>query len=295
MNDRFTSVGVVGLGLIGGSLCRAFSAAGRRVVGVDADSSVPLKTMAAGACALAGTDPALLRECGAVFLALYPHEAVRFARKNAAVFQKGALVVDCCGIKEPVCGPLFSLAKENGFFFLGGHPMAGTEKSGFDASDSKLFEGASFLLVPGETPEPIAKEAEKLILSAGFARVVRTTPEEHDRLIAFTSQLPHVIACSYVMSPSYPRHGGFSAGSLRDVSRVAHLSPEMWSQLFLDNRGPLTAEISELIGHLEALRAAMVRGDRGELRALLQKARETHDRFEPDGADAPQRKEGYTE
>ncbi|MDR3551669.1 MAG: prephenate dehydrogenase [Clostridia bacterium] len=266
------TIGVVGLGLIGGSLCRALSRVGHCVLGVDNDPRVVSAAIESGAVAQAGAEPELLARAETVFIALYPHETIEFVRKNAAVFRRGAVVIDCCGVKEPVCGALFAQAETSGFTFMGGHPMAGIERSGFEASSADLFEGASFLLVPGAAQEETVREAESLILSAGFARVVRTTPQEHDRMIAYTSQLPHVLACAYVMSPCCPRHDGFSAGSFRDVSRVAHLSADMWAQLFIDNRAPLCAELDTLIANIEKIRDAAGAGDVRQLQALLAEA-----------------------
>lgn len=270
-------IGIAGLGLIGGSLAKAFRRAGYRVAGYDRSGDVVRAAREAGAADEAAAQPAVLRQADITFVALYPQATVDFVRREAALF-RSRIVVDCCGVKGPVCAALFPFARENGFIFIGGHPMAGTEESGFSAARAALFDGASFLLVPEQsTPAAAVEAVSKAVCAAGFARVVPATPEQHDRMIAFTSQLPHVIACAYVQSPAFAECAGFSAGSLRDVSRVAHINAPLWSELFLENRTALCAQIDGLIANMEALRDAVGQADSGRLCALLQAARERKD------------------
>jgi prephenate dehydrogenase len=156
--------------------------------------------------------------------------------------------------------------------------MAGTERSGFAAASDSLFSGASFIMTPDQGVDGNVLDAAKsVVLKAGFGRVVVTTPEHHDRMIAFTSQLPHALACSYVKSECCPGHKGYSAGSYRDVSRVAHLDPELWADLFLDNRQALGVELDGLIKNLGDIRAAVGSGDRETLAKLLGDARKIKD------------------
>ena len=151
--------------------------------------------------------------------------------------------------------------------------MAGKEKNGFDVSDADLFLNASAILIPGDAPAEAVKRVADLTKKIGFGRVVYATPEEHDRMIAFTSQLPHVLACAYVFSPQCPKHEGFSAGSYRDVSRVANINASLWSELFIENKEPLLLEIQTLIDNLKEIKEGIEKGDREELAALLHQAR----------------------
>lgn len=188
-------------------------------------------------------------------------------------------MTDVCGIKGGVCGRLSALAAAHGFIYVGGHPMAGKELSGFEASDAGLFYNASYILVPGEAPQAAVQTLAGLAEAMGFGTIQCCTAQKHDRMIAYTSQVPHVLACAYVMSPRCAMHGGFSAGSYRDVSRVARINAELWADLFLSNREELTDELSELIRNIEDIRDAVARGDREKTVALLSAAREKKEKF----------------
>lgn len=265
---------IVGLGLIGGSLAKAIQKyAGFAPAGIDRDPAAVRSALECGAITREGTDEDL-KSADLLLLSLYPQAAVRFVEEHLASIRPGCLVTDTCGIKSALCPRLAQLAKENGFLFVGGHPMAGREKSGFSMSDADLFLGASYLLVPCGAPQSAVEEMKDFAKVLGFARTVETTPEEHDRMIAFTSQLPHVLACAYVMSPQCPRHDGFSAGSYRDVSRVANINETMWTELFLENREALVEELDILTGHIGEIRDAIDALDADSLRALLRKGRE---------------------
>lgn len=270
-------IGIAGLGLIGGSLAKAFTKAGYAVVGFDTDKKTVATAIEDNAVAVGGCEPTVLCDCDFVFVALYPDGIINFVENNHTVLKKGAVVVDCCGIKGEVCKRLFADDFKD-ITFIGAHPMAGTERSGFEASFPGLFNGASFIITPKEGTDPKKIETlKKLVFSVGFGRTVITTPENHDRMIAFTSQIPHVLACSYVLSPCCPKHHGFSAGSYRDISRVAHINASLWAQLFIDNKDALTAEINTLIDNMTAIRDAVKSEDRQSLEKLLQRAREAKD------------------
>lgn len=281
MEDGFSGfkIGVAGLGLIGGSLARAFKNAGFYVAGFDIDKTSVDAAIKGNAVDEGETNPSGIFDCDCLFIALYPDGIIDFVTASASCFKKGAAVIDCCGIKGDICEKLFDVANGADFTFIGGHPMAGTEQNGFKASSSTLFRGASFILTPRDGEDEILlHKIEALISKAGFGRVVFTTPKHHDRLIAFTSQLPHVIACAYVMSPSCPEHEGYSAGSFSDVARVAHINPELWSELFTDNSAQLCEEIDIMINNMKSIRNAAASGNRKELAALLQKARDIKDK-----------------
>ncbi|ADU28150.1 Prephenate dehydrogenase [Ethanoligenens harbinense YUAN-3] len=270
MDVPFTRAGVAGLGLIGGSLALALRQAGLSVTGYDIDTATVRAANTADIAA--STTPDALFDTDILFIALYPDATIDFVRTHAARIKQGGLVVDCCGIKTRVVEALTTVAAENGFTFIGGHPMAGSEFGGFGAARADLFAGASFLLTPPDPQMPQLAPLETLLRRIGCVPNV-TDPAHHDRMIAFTSQLPHALACAYVLSSSCPGHAGFSAGSYRDVSRVAHINPTLWAELFLENRDAFCAEMDEMIDHLQTLRNAAAADNRKSLEDLLKKAR----------------------
>lgn len=263
---------VVGLGLIGGSIAKALKQhTGHRVYGIDKDEDALLDACSCGAIdGKAG--PIELARADVLYLCVYPQGALAFMEEHGGALKENCIVTDTCGIKTAVCTGMEKLAPLGRYVFVAGHPMAGKEKSGFSASDPSIFVGASYLIAPCAAPEWAVGEVEALALSMGFGRIVRTTPEHHDRMIAFTSQVPHVLACAYVLSPRCKDHKGFSAGSYRDVSRVADINDALWAKLFLDNREALTGELDQLIGDLQRFREAIAAGKEEPLQALLRKA-----------------------
>lgn len=263
---------IVGLGLIGGSLARALSGAGHRVLAVETDEDALLDAQSLG-CVEHAAGPEDLKIAQLVILAVPPRAAVAFLRQQGPLLGEQCLVTDCCGVKGSICRQAQALQTLPGhrYAFVGGHPMAGKEKWGFSSGDASLFRGASWLLVRGEAPDWAVDRAVELVRAVG-AKPVFTTPEEHDRVVAYTSQLPHVLACAYVMSPRCGEHKGFSAGSYRDVSRVADINSPLWAQLFLENRESLCGELDELMKNLSRLRERIAAGDREGLTALLEQA-----------------------
>lgn len=267
------TVGIVGLGLIGGSLAKAYKAAGHRVFAADIDASVTGFAVMAGA-----SDGELTAEnlpaCELILLAVYPAAAARYLEENAPLIDKNAVVIDCCGIKREICEAGFRIAKEYGFLFVGGHPMAGTHFSGFKYSRASLFKGAPMVLVPPVLDNMQMIDRVRALLAAPeFGSFSVTTAEKHDEMIAFTSQLAHVVSNAYVKSPTAGSHKGFSAGSYKDLTRVAWLNAEMWTELFLDNRDHLMEEIDGLTAELQKYRDALAAGDRETLCALLEEGK----------------------
>lgn len=274
LNDKNLTVGIVGLGLIGGSMAKAAHSCGHRVLGCDKAPEVMAQALAEGVLAGELTESAL-GECDLLLLALYPQAAVEHLTRWAPAVGRQCVVIDLCGVKRAVCGPLEQLARQHGFLYLGGHPMAGMEKSGYGVSRGDLFQKASMILTPApDFPAPVLERVENWFLSLGFGRVQRSTPEEHDRIIALTSQLAHVISCAYIGSPTALGFLGFSAGSFQDMTRVARLDEDMWTELFLDDEDFLTAELEELIGHLTDYRNALRAKDTQRLHDLLKEGRE---------------------
>lgn len=264
-------IAVVGLGIIGGSYCKAIKKyTDHYVIGINR-SPLPLeKAYNCGAIDKIGT-PDDLGDADLVILGVYPGAAVQFIENNGDKIKKGAIVTDTSGIKTEICKDLTHLSHKYGFTFVGVHPMAGKEKNGFDVSDADLYRGASCIVIPCDANEDEVKVVSDFHLSLGFGGIKISTPEEHDRMISFTSQLPHILACAYVLSPNCMNHKGFSAGSYRDVSRVANINAELWSELFLDNKEPLLKELDTLINNIQSMEKAISNNDKEKLMALLNK------------------------
>lgn len=277
-------IGIVGLGLIGGSMAKAVKAKTKHtVIGYEIDCEVLHRAQEEGAIDYEGNDD-LLQTLDLLLVALYPGQAVEFIRAKADWIRPGCMVIDLCGVKGYICGALGPFCAQRGIVFIGGHPMAGREFSGYDAAQAGLFQGASMLLVPTEAGSARQAEAFKpFFRSLGFEKVVVTTAENHDRMIAFTSQLAHVVSNAYVKSPEAEKHDGYSAGSYKDLTRVARLNDGMWSELFLCNREALLDELNGIIGHLEEYRDALEKGDRDGLQRLLKAGSDRKKRIDRDG------------
>lgn len=263
------TAGIVGLGLIGGSMAKAYSQAGHRVLGHDTDRNILSFAQISGAVSEYLTSENIC-ECDIILIAIFPKDAAEFLRANAPYISKSSVVIDCCGTKENICRTGFELAEKYGFLYAGGHPMAGTHYSGFSASTPELFSGAPMVIVPPVYDDiELLDRIKSLLAPLGFGNISVTTASEHDKTIAFTSQLAHVVSNAYIKSPTAGRHAGFSAGSYRDMTRVAWLNPTMWAELFLENGENLVFEIDTLIAELEKYRNAIASGDRDGLYRLL--------------------------
>jgi prephenate dehydrogenase len=268
-------IGIVGLGLIGGSIAKAIKQnTEHEVFGTDLQDSVIFKAQLLEAIDGRLTEE-LIGECDYIILALYPGATVEYVKAHRSSFKKGAVVIDCCGVKEAVCSEIYPVAAEEGFSYVGGHPMAGIEFSGFEHSQKGLFKHASMVLTP-QTDMTIQEmeRLKRLWDSMGFNHVQLSTPEEHDRIIAFTSQLAHVVSSAYVKSPTSLKHKGFSAGSYKDLSRVAKLNETMWTELFMLNRVNLITEIDGMIERLQQYRDAISEGKEKDLWDLLHEGTE---------------------
>lgn len=268
------TVGVVGLGLIGGSIAKAIKYnTDNKVIGFDIDENVVLKARLLGAIDEEMTEQKI-SECDIIITGLYPEATKKYITDNAQKFKKGAIVLDTCGVKEYVCEDMYRVARKNGFTFIGAHPMAGLHLSGFEHSKVTMFSNASMLLVPSaDTGINELEIVRKLFYAIGFTNIQNTTPEEHDRIIAFTSQLAHVVSNAYVKSPSAKLHKGFSAGSYKDLTRVAKLNEVMWTELFLENRENLIFEIDTIIENLTEYSKALKEDNADKLEKLLRDGR----------------------
>ncbi len=267
------NVGILGLGLIGGSLARAYSKAGHKVYAYDQDTSM------LGFAQLAGVVNGVLEgeaitSCELILLAIYAKGSVDWLEGNCERISTNTTVIDCCGIKQGICERCFPLAKEHGFTFIGGHPMAGSHNSGFKYSRSNLFQGAPMVLVPPRFDDPeLLQHAEELLSPCNFGSFSVTTAAEHDKMIAFTSQMPHIVSNAYIKSPTASSHKGFSAGSYKDLTRVAWLNPQMWAELFLSNKENILFELNSYIESLQKYKDALIREDENHLIALLDEGR----------------------
>ncbi len=271
--------GIVGLGLIGGSFARGYAQAGVRVLAWDPDEDV---MVAASMGTVSGElNDETLGECDIIVLACYPEACIEWLEAHAQALADatdteaimGPVVIDTVGIKGIVCERAFNLARENGFYFVGAHPMAGTQFSGYAHSRADLFEGAPLVLVPPAVDDSLKLEllsqVREMVRPLGFGKFSVTSAEEHDHVIAFTSQLAHVVSNAYVKSPTAQEHHGFSAGSYRDLTRVAHLNASMWAELMTDNAQYLSQELTYLIDSLAAYRDALEKKDKEQLKELL--------------------------
>lgn len=263
------NVGILGLGLIGGSFARVYYAAGHTVYACERDQSILDFAIMEGVV----TAP-LTREniatCDLVLLAVPPQGIIDFVLEMAPYIGPHPLVLDCCGVKREVCAACFPLAKVYGFTFVGGHPMAGTQYAGYRYSKANMFHNAPMVIVPPDFDDILLLDRVKELLApAGFARVSVTTAEDHDEMICFTSQMIHILSNAYIKSPTARGHKGFSAGSYKDMTRVAWLDPNMWSELLLDNRDNLLRELDFYLGSLAEYRQALLDNDRERMRQLL--------------------------
>lgn len=266
-------VGVLGLGLIGGSLARAYALEGHTVYAIQRNESMLSFAMLAGAVH-GKLEEATIPECDLLLLAIYPDGSASWLERNAHLVSPKALVIDCCGIKENICSRCFPLAEKYGFTFVGGHPMAGSQFSGFKYSRADLFDGAPMVLVPPTFSDmQLLDRVKKALEPCHFGSFSVCTAQEHDKLIAFTSQMPHILSNAFIKSPTALDHKGFSAGSYKDLTRVAWLNAPMWAELCMDNRENVLFELDTYIENLKAYQTALREQDIDALTALLDEGR----------------------
>ena len=268
--SKVKTVGIVGLGLIGASFARAYKEAGCKVLAYDKDSSVILMGKLGGFVD-DELKPEKLASCDLVLICIYPQGTIDYVKKNAGLFKKGGLVMDTGGIKRVVCDACFKIAAKNGFVFVGTHPMAGTKYSGLKHSKATMFKGAPLVIVPPVFDDmKLIDRVKAAVEPAGFGSFCLSHADKHDEMIAFTSQMAHVVSNAYVKSPTADGHHGFSAGSYKDLTRVAWLNAGMWAELFMENKDNLIREIDSMICELSKYKAAMEKGDQEKLQTLLQ-------------------------
>ncbi len=274
------NIAIIGLGLIGGSMARTIKLRTQhRVLGCDLNPQTIQQAFLMGAIDEELTGDSL-RDCGLVLVSLYPGAIIEWVKAHAADFKPGCLVIDCGGVKQVICAELTPLARASQWHFLGGHPMAGREHSGFRYARDDLFDNASMILcTDGQDDPELLQSARDFFMDLGFRRVQFTTPKVHDEMIAYTSQLAHIVSSAYVKCPLADKHRGFSAGSFADMTRVAKLNETMWTELFFDNREALLPVVEDLVKRVTEYRDALRDNDRDGMKTLLREGREIKERL----------------
>ena len=273
-------IAVIGLGLIGGSFCKSIKKyTAHTCWGWDEDEFVLQKAAMEGAID-ASVTPGQLAKADLTIVCLHPETAIDFMLEHQAKFRPGSMVIDTCGVKQAIVEAVSPALQARGVYFVGAHPMAGREFSGYDYALAELYQGASFIVTPdAQLPPEMLAALTELVKELGFAQVVQTTPLRHDQTIAFTSQLAHVVSSAYVKCPLADKHRGFSAGSFADMTRVARLNEDMWTELFFDNREALLPVVEDLVQRVTEYRDALRDEDREGMRKLLREGRETKERL----------------
>ena len=273
------NIGIVGLGLIGGSMAKAFKHYTEdTVLGTNRSREVIKEALLLDAIDLE-LDDDRIGLCDYIIVSLYPQASIDYIKEKCDLFKPGVIVMDLCGVKKYVCDAIMPLAEKKGFTFIGAHPMAGTHRSGFANSYHNMFRNASMILTPAkELSGQMLDRLTKFWGSVGFSHIEVTTPENHDRVIAYTSQLAHIASNAFIKSPTALDHAGFSAGSYKDLTRVAYLNEDMWTELFMENRENLLRETDSLINELQQYADALRDNDGTKLKALLKEGRKQKER-----------------
>lgn len=272
MDEKMT-VGVVGLGLMGGSFAKAYHEAGHRVLAWNRSRDTLEIAMMNGVVEQELNEQTA-SQCDLIIIALYPQATIDWLEKMAPWIDAHTVVIDTCGVKRKVCDACFPIAHAHGFTFVGGHPMAGTQFSGYKYSRATMYKDAAMIIVPPRYDDIAFFDRMKSLLApCRFGRMTITTAENHDRMIAFSSQMAHVVSNAFVKSPSAREHKGYSAGSYKDMTRVAWLNETMWAELFLENKDFLLQELDVLIDNLGKYRTALVEENEPEMKALLKEGR----------------------
>ena len=262
-------VGIVGLGLIGGSFAKAYAKTGHQVLAADIDDSV-LKYAMISDIVDGELTTDRLKDCDLILLCTYAGAAIRYLEDNGSFIGPKPVVIDCCGVKRVIVDKGMEIAKKYGFLYVGGHPMAGTQFSGIKYSKADMYKGAPMVIVPPDYNDiNLLERIKKMLVPVGFASITVTSADKHDEMIAFTSQLAHIVSNAYIKSPIAREHNGMSAGSYKDMTRVAWLSPEMWTELCMDNRDNLLKEMDILMDNLQKYKDALEHEDSEELKALF--------------------------
>lgn len=265
---------VVGLGLIGGSLCKALKKYTYHTV-TGCDLNHDIENAALRDVALDNVFDGSFEGYDLIIIALFPQGTEIFFKENAPKISKNTLITDVCGIKGEFSNRMKAIAEANGLRYVGIHPMAGKEFGGYYNSTADLFVKANFIIAPFEDSEEKDTELLKTVATEiGAGKIVVTSPENHDKMIAYTSQLAHIVSSAYVKSPELGLECGFSGGSFQDMTRIATMNEKMWTDLFMQNRENLQYELDTLIANLNKYSEALKSGDKDKMRALIAEGRE---------------------
>ncbi len=265
------NIGIIGMGLMGGSLGRAIiKHTNHTVFGYDTDATSMVKANLLHAFNYELND-SNIGDMDVLIVALHPHATIKVLQETAPKMKQGAILCDCCGNKRSIVEVMEALqADYPEVHYLSLHPMAGREFSGIAHSTVGLYDKASIIAVPVHTNiEPITA-IKKLFMDINAERFVISSAEEHDKIIAYTSQLAHIVSSAYVLGSMSSEHMGFSAGSFKDMTRVAKLNPDMWTELMIDNSDNLSHQIAELIDNLQQFKKHLDEGDAGALHTHLE-------------------------
>ena len=262
---------IVGLGLLGGSYAMALTKKGFRVTAITRSQDSIDFALQKGWIAEGSTEvsPRLVGEADVAVFALYPHIFIDWIERHQQLFRPGCILTDVTGVKGGVVDRIQGILRKD-LEFIAAHPMAGREVSGVENSDDSIFRGANSVVTPSETNTPDAIElCESLGETLGFARISRLSPKEHDTVIAFVSQLTHCIAVSLMTCQQMEHLEDYTGDSFRDLTRIARLNDQMWSELFLANKGPLIEQMELFENELHRMRTMLESGDREALREMM--------------------------
>ena len=272
--DRNTNILIVGLGLLGGSYAKALTKKGYRVDAITRSRDSIDYALAEGMIAIGSNevDPALVGNADLVIFALYPNTFVNWIREHQHLFKSGAIITDVTGVKSPVVSEIQAMLRPD-VEFIAAHPMAGREVGGVRNSDDGIFRGANYVVTPSERNTPEAIElCQDLGRVLGFANISTLSPAEHDDIIAFVSQLTHCIAVALMTCQQTDNLEDYTGDSFRDLTRIARMNDEMWSELFLLNRDALLRQIELFSQELIRLKLLLLSDDREGLREMMRQS-----------------------
>ena len=267
------------MGLIGGSLAKAVKEnLNARVYAYD-HNILSLETTKSEGVIDGELNSSVLPLCDLVVLCLYPNDIIRYVDEHKNLFAPNCCIIDFGGIKRKIISECKAILSDTTVNFIGCHPMAGREVSGYQHSLESLFRGRSMIMVPDDAPAELVEQLQIFFKVIGVGKIIITTAENHDKVIAFTSQLAHVLSNAYVKSPRALQHKGYTGGSFQDLSRVAKLNAKMWTELFMVNRDFLIEEIEILITHLSEYSNALREENENELYRLLKEGSDIKERL----------------
>jgi prephenate dehydrogenase len=269
------NIAIVGLGVIGGSFAMGLQVAGyKNVYGIDINKATLLTAIEQGIIKEGFLEPNdILKDMDIVMISLYPSQIVPFIEKYKSVLKDGAILTDVTGVKTAIIDDLSNILPST-VDFVFAHPMRGSEKKGIDGADHTRFIGANALLTPIPTnKETSLKMIEKIYKEVGFDQVTRVSPEKHDEQIAYVSQLIHVLSIAVVNSAQTPEDTmTFAGNSFQELTRIADINADLWSELFLNNRTALLKSITQFELQLDTMKETLERGDDQKLKHIFEEA-----------------------